>query len=165
MLNSAEQIFSFDAPPPTATELAETSPLAQTPAMASDDNLNRALAAAGEAAYFWDIKTDVITWSHNTADVLGCPPSLITTGKIFANLLDVDNLTSRYDAVMNTTARDLGEGVPFQIEYVFKGQGRHHAATARVEDMGRWFAGLMVCPPKSMARCGALKNAIPRINI
>ncbi len=105
------------------------------------EDLHKALIAAGDAAYRWNIATDEISWSSNAAEVLGCPVTYISTGKRFAQLLDVDNFTTRYDTVMNAVANDDGSGVPFQIEYVFRCEGRSRPKTIWIEDQGRWFVG------------------------
>ncbi|MBG1233652.1 GGDEF and EAL domain-containing protein [Aestuariivirga litoralis] len=105
-------------------------------------DLDLALKAAGEAAYRWIVETDEIIWSPNVAEVLGCPSSFVSTGKRFASLLDVENVTTRYETVMNSKARDDGRGVPFQIEYMFKSQGRNNPVSVWIEDAGRWQAGL-----------------------
>ncbi len=107
----------------------------------SSDSLLQALAAAGEAAYLWDIASDEITWSANAADVLGCNPEIVANGRLYANLLDSDNLTTRYEAVMNSRNQDQGAGVHFQIEYVFRAGGRKSPTSMRLEDTGRWFTG------------------------
>lgn len=105
------------------------------------ENIERAIKAASEAAYSWTIASDEITWSENTPDILGCPVENVKTGKLFANLLDVDNMTSRYETIMNSQLRDGGQGVPYHIEYMFRSDGRGNEKTVWIEDQGRWFAG------------------------
>ena len=138
--SSPNQIFDFTE---SFDELV-TQPPMESPSRnpeATADDLRQALTAAGEAAYRWNIESDEIVWSANAATVLGCPLTAITTGKQFANLLDHENVTTRYETVMNTRARDSGQGVPFQIEYLFRSQGRQNAKAIWLEDMGRWQAG------------------------
>jgi diguanylate cyclase (GGDEF)-like protein len=103
---------------------------------------DRAAADSGLAAYHWDIAQDVISWSPWSAQVLGCDPETVSTGREFATLLDPDNLTSRYDTVMGGGEHDVGGGVPFRIEYRFMPQGRTGRASQWLEDQGRWHAGL-----------------------
>ena len=103
---------------------------------------DRAAADSGLAAYHWDIAQDVISWSPWSAQVLGCDPEAVSTGREFATLLDPDNLTSRYDTVMGGSEHDVGGGVPFRIEYRFMPQGRTSRASQWLEDQGRWHAGL-----------------------
>lgn len=133
----SNQLFSF--------EIGQNDPSEDLPAVEitrpNADELHKALIAAGEAAYHWIIATDEISWSGNAAEVLGCPVSYISTGKRFAQLLDVDNSSTRYDTVMNAEATDDGSGVPFKIEYVFRSEGRSRPKTILIEDQGRWFVG------------------------
>ena len=109
---------------------------------ANDEDLRQALKAAGEAAYRWNIETDEILWSTNAPEVLGSSIPAISTGKLFASLLDIENVTTRYETVMNSKARDDGRGVPFQIEYLFRSLGRNHTESIWLEDAGRWQTGL-----------------------
>lgn len=135
MTDSDSQLFSFDMDVPEQ-------PLPRAaPSSPNSDDLHKALTAAGDAAYRWDILTDEISWTGNAAEVLGCPISYIATGKRFAQLLDLDNFSTRYDTVMNAAGGDDGSGVPFQIEYVFRSEGRSRPKTIWIEDQGRWFGG------------------------
>ena len=109
---------------------------------AGENDLKQALKAAGEVAYRWNITTDEIIWGANAPEVLGCPPAAISSGKLFASLLDIENVTTRYETVMNSKARDDGRGVPFQIEYLFRSLGRNSTDSIWLEDAGRWQAGL-----------------------
>jgi len=105
------------------------------------ETIRRALEAVEAVTYRWTIATDSLEWSANAADVLGCNPALIATGQGFANLLDPDNITSRYDSVMHTQSRDSGNGVSYQIEYLFRPEGRQGGQAIWLEDHGQWFAG------------------------
>jgi diguanylate cyclase (GGDEF)-like protein len=100
----------------------------------------RTLEAAAQASYHWSIASDVITWSANVENVLGCKVESISTGRRFANLLDGNNFTSRYDTVMRGKEKDAGSGVGFEIEYQLKPKGRQAETSAWIEDVGRWFA-------------------------
>ena len=42
---------------------------------------DRAVADSGLAAYHWDIARDAITWSAHAAEVLGCDPAAVDTGR------------------------------------------------------------------------------------
>lgn len=100
------------------------------------------LASVGEATYHWSIATDRLDWSSNARDVLMVEMAdLLRSGRGYASLLDSDNFTSRFEAVMRTSFIDEGEGVPFQIEYLFRPRGRDDQAALWLEDSGRWFAG------------------------
>jgi diguanylate cyclase (GGDEF)-like protein len=101
----------------------------------------KAMIAAGEAAYHWTISSDTLNWTANASEVLGCATADISSGKHFAGFLDAENATSRFDTVMHTQTRDTGEGVPFQIEYRFRSDGRDSPKSIWVEDQGRWYAG------------------------
>ncbi len=111
-------------------------------------NVDPALRAANEAAYFWDIANDEISWSANAAEIMGCSLETISTPKHFATLLDQQNLASRYDTVMNSTAQDHGEGVLFELEYLFRPNGRNSTQSTWIEDRGRWFANDQGKPTK-----------------
>ena len=98
------------------------------------------LASIGEAPYEWSITDDVLTWGANAADVLKIrDQSSIATGRDYAKLLDPDTAQARFDAVMNSTQRDEGAGVPYQVQYSLTPQGAQ--TKLWIEDTGRWFAG------------------------
>ena len=134
--------FSFSEPKSAAAE-AVSSPVDRLNRVKDLDEIvriRRALEAANEAAYHWIVESDEIVWSGNAAEVLGCPPNVIATGRAYAAYLDADNFVSRYDTVMRATATDEGGGVPFQIEYLFRPEGRQARRAIWVEDHGRWYA-------------------------
>jgi diguanylate cyclase (GGDEF)-like protein len=137
-------VFSFEsggapvaAKPPE--EAADARPQAADADMLA--KIRRAVEAVGEVTYHWVIDTDVIQWSPNMEKVLECKPERAASGRIFASLLDDDNFTSRYDTVMRSHANDEGQGVPFEIEYLFRPEGREGKPAFWLEDHGRWFAG------------------------
>ena len=101
---------------------------------------DRAQDAAAAVTYHWHIPTDRISWSGNAPSLLAVSPVYLSTGKAFASLLDNQNFTSRYDAVMHTKSIDAGEGVGFEIEYMLRPDGRDSDAAMWVEDTGKWFA-------------------------
>ena len=111
------------------------------PADRGDQDMLQALIAAGEAAYRWDIASDTITWSSNVSEILGCKPETIKTGRQFASMLDPENLTTRYDSVVHSKERDLGQGVAFQIEYAFHSPNYQNGSLIHLEDNGHWKAG------------------------
>ena len=108
--------------------------------------IQRAVEAVGEATYHWTTETDTIQWSPNMEAVLGCKPDAAGTGRAYANLLDGDNITSRYDTVMRSHAVDEGDGVAFQIEYLFRPDGRSGRRAIWLEDRGKWFVGKLGRP-------------------
>jgi diguanylate cyclase (GGDEF)-like protein len=100
---------------------------------------SRILASIGEAAYDWDLRTDILTWSANVGAVLGVTDAAaLASGRQYARLLDPASQHTRFDTVARSQERDEGKGVPFQIEY-----GLDVAPETKlwVEDIGRWFAG------------------------
>ena len=106
------------------------------------ERLRMAVEAAGEVAYHWDIGADRLTWSRGVARIFGSiDAELLDTGRGYASLLDRDNFTSRFEAVMRSSLSDDGEGVPFQIEYKVKPFGRDDDREMWIEDVGRWYAG------------------------
>lgn len=109
--------------------------------IANAELMHLAGVAAGLAAYHWTIETDAIVWSANASDIFDVDPQALATGRAFASFLDPDNFTSRYDTVMRSTVTDDGVGVPFQIEYKFRPEGRLGRSSRWIEDQGRWFAG------------------------
>jgi diguanylate cyclase (GGDEF)-like protein len=144
---SSQQLFSFSKetdetaglPAPARKDAVER--LSQVVANRELEDIHRAVVSAGEAAYHWIVESDAISWSVNSADVLGCDIAELNSGRAFAQMLDADNFTSRYDTVMRSKARDDGAGVPFQIEYLFRPQGDVGRQAIWLEDCGRWFAG------------------------
>jgi diguanylate cyclase (GGDEF)-like protein len=144
---SSHQLFSFAQETEETANLPVTSPhhavekLSEVVAHRELEEIGRAVISAGEAAYHWIIETDSISWSANSADVLGCDIAELGSGRSFSKMLDADNFTSRYDTVMRSKARDEGAGAPFQIEYLFRPQGRIGKQAIWLEDCGRWFAG------------------------
>ncbi len=136
MITGPSELFSFAE----TTEAKTTSDEALAPKPIAED-VHRALSAAEEAAYKWTIASDDIAWSDNAAEILDCSLTKIKSGKQFAGLLDVDNFTTRYEAVMNAKTRDDGKGVPYRIEYMFRSQGRGGAKSLWIEDQGRWHEG------------------------
>ena len=67
--------------------------------------IQRSVEAVGEATYRWMTETDTIQWSPNMEAVLGCKPDAAGSGRAYANLLDGDNITSRYDTVSAPRSR------------------------------------------------------------
>jgi len=130
------EFFSFEQSGPTESP-AELNFAPKTIA----DDVHKALVAADEAAYKWNLQNDEIAWSENADEILGCALPNVKSGKLFASLLDADNITTRYEAVMNANTRDDGKGVPYRIEYLFRSEGRGGAKSIWIEDQGRWHAG------------------------
>ena len=132
--------FAFDLSA-TGLPLKDFEPLERQPGLGGLERIQKAVEAVGTAAYHWIIDSDEIVWSANAAEVLGAALPAIESGKAYAALLDPDNFTSRFDAVMRSAATDDGAGVPYQIEYLFRPHGREGTASIWLEDHGKWFAG------------------------
>ena len=99
------------------------------------------LNSVGEVAYDWRIDGDVLLWGANAAAVLQVPNvAAIVTGRGYAGVLEADNAQARFDAIVQSTKRDGGNGVAYQIQYCIRPDP---ASETRlwVEDTGRWFAG------------------------
>jgi diguanylate cyclase (GGDEF)-like protein len=109
----------------------------ETPQAFSPQSLDMAIAAAGKAAYHWSIANDALRWSGDAAKVLQRQIEAVDSGKKYASQLDADNMTSRYDAVMNSASAPKPEGVPFLIEYALK--GKDGEPLIWFEDRGCWF--------------------------
>ena len=113
----------------------------QTADVPAEPSASGALQASGLAAYCWTLAGDQLSWSPNAAGVLEAATAGLCSGKQFAALIDPSCGASRYDAVMMAGGTDAGQGVPFQIEYLFRPDGRGSARGLWLEDAGRWFAG------------------------
>lgn len=97
------------------------------------------LRSIGDAAYEWRLDSDALIWSSNAAAVLGIADiNELANGASFARRSDATGGQSRVDAIQQSTQRDTGEGVPYQVQYAFK---RGIEERVWVEDTGRWFAG------------------------
>ena len=113
---------------------------AETPTEDAAIDIEAALEAVGQAAYFWDVASDRLTWSRNARGVLGLAPAAsFDTGARFAALLDPEALTTRREAVFGSSDTDAGEGVAFEVDYPLTRGGR--AEKLWIEDRGRWNAG------------------------
>jgi diguanylate cyclase (GGDEF)-like protein len=97
------------------------------------------LASLGRATFVWDIAGDSLHWSDNIAAVLpDIPPAALAKAGDFAKLIEpAPGL--RAAAVLNSTATDTGEGVPYRIEYGVRASVS--APMFWIEECGRWFAG------------------------
>ncbi|MGI9462520.1 MAG: EAL domain-containing protein [Aestuariivirgaceae bacterium] len=133
---------SHEGPLPAQTPSSPVDAIARARDIDELERIRRAVLAAGEAAYHWDIKSDKIVWSGNVKEIIpSTDDDQITTGRSYADLLDTENATSRYDAVMRSQSKDQGEGVPFAIEYLIHPQSQTGRQSLWVEDCGRWHAG------------------------
>ncbi len=100
------------------------------------------LTAVGEVVYEWTIADDTLRWGDNVLDVLKIgTPEKVATGRAFATLLDPANMTSRHDAVLNSSGTDSGNGVPYQVQYSLLTGGAGAGERLWIEDIGRWYRG------------------------
>ncbi len=118
-----------------------TMPGASTPAIPVDESVldpRSLLSSLGEVVYTWEIDTDQLHWGPNVKDVLkDAPAGCMAKGLAFARLVEPGSGRSRYDAVMDSGAADIGDGVPYHTRYAVNLNGRKMWA----DDNGRWFAG------------------------
>jgi diguanylate cyclase (GGDEF)-like protein len=99
------------------------------------------LASIGDAAYEWQIDTDILLWTGNAAAVLGVAGAeAISSGNAYARLIDAAGGQSRVDAVQQSGQRDTGAGVAYRVQYAIKNGDAGEKTW--LEDTGRWFAGL-----------------------
>ena len=97
------------------------------------------LSSIGEVVYTWDLETDDLRWGPNASDILSAmPQEALTKGMGFAKLVEPGAGRSRYDAIMDASGADLGDGVPYRTRFAILLGDRK----MWVEDTGRWFAGL-----------------------
>lgn len=97
------------------------------------------LATLGQASFSWDIASDALHWSDNAAVVLcDIPQSALLKAGEFSKLIEPSRRI-RTDAVLNSTASDNGEGVPYQIEYGLRASTS--SPVLWIDEYGRWFAG------------------------
>lgn len=97
------------------------------------------LNSIGEVVYNWDLPSDHLTWGPNIADVLPFASEvLLSSGMGYAELLAPESPESRFGAVKDASARDTGNGVPYQVHYCLKSS---NDSLTWIEDTGRWFAG------------------------
>jgi diguanylate cyclase (GGDEF)-like protein len=108
----------------------------------------RIMASVGEVPYEWSIESDDLVWGANAVAVLKlADPAALASGRSYAKLLGADSPASRFDAVMNSQARDEGQGVPYQAQYAMRtGNGDK---CLWIEDSGRWFAGATGRPARA----------------
>ncbi|MGA8612725.1 MAG: EAL domain-containing protein [Xanthobacteraceae bacterium] len=138
--SSRRRSSAIAAPAEITSTVASAATPAPTAALGSLDAA-QILASVGEAAYDWNIGTDVLSWSPNITDVLLVRSAeSISTGRDYAQLLEAENGQARFDAVMQSDKRDDGHGVPYQIQYRIRPDPTSETKLW-VEDSGRWFAG------------------------
>jgi diguanylate cyclase (GGDEF)-like protein len=104
-------------------------------------------SAAKEAAYVWNIDSDALAWSANAAEVLGIDSlAAAASGKHFAALLHPDSASNRYDMITDSSARDEGGGVAYELCYQLNTDPEK---PRWIEDSGRWFVGSQGRPARA----------------
>lgn len=125
---------------PQVPVIAAASEALFAPMEASTFDMAAIMSSIGEIPYQWTIDSDVLVWGANAAQVLMVGGiAAISSGRNYAKLLAADSATSRFEAVMKSTARDEGAGVPYQVQYALHPEGVVNGLW--IEDVGRWFAG------------------------
>ncbi|WP_284177583.1 bifunctional diguanylate cyclase/phosphodiesterase [Rhabdaerophilum sp. SD176] len=120
--------------PDPADPAAELSPEAATGGF----DVAHAGTDLGEATYSWNIETDHVTWSVDAARIFGVRDlAPLSTGTVFATLVDQASPASRHAEIFESEGRDPGTGVNFSARYLV-----NPAPGTRfwIEDSGRWFA-------------------------
>ncbi len=130
---------NFDFSQPAATAMPGTQVATGTPVALSFTDFERSVVSTRCTVYRWEVTTDQLSWSSNAEQVMGLKPSNIATGKQFAAFLDKENLTSRFDAVVNSKSKDAGAGVRFEIEYQVRSDAPGEKSIW-LEDCGLWHA-------------------------
>ena len=103
------------------------------------------LRSIGEAAYDWRLDGDMLAWSPHAATMLGVALEEIDSGRAYAAHVDAEAGQSRAEALQQTGQRDLGAGVPYQLQYRFKSGD----TALWIEDTGRFFAGPNGAPQRA----------------
>ena len=117
-----------------------------------------ALAATAQAAYSWDIADGSMVWSHNAAALLKASEADIASSRLFSRLLCADTKVTRDNAVLSSSVRDGGDGVPYCVSY------RMAQGNVLFEDRGRWFGdetGRPVRAVGTMRRCEDVRATDP----
>jgi diguanylate cyclase (GGDEF)-like protein len=133
-------------------DLLQAPDLAGSSTMPTDARLNEpvdpkdVLSSIGEVVYTWDMGTDDLRWGPNAPDILGAANmDALSKGIGFARLVEPGAGRSRYDAIMDASGADLGDGVPYRTRFaILLGERKMWA-----EDTGRWFGGIDGSPVRA----------------
>jgi diguanylate cyclase (GGDEF)-like protein len=97
------------------------------------------LAAIGHAAFVWDIDSDSISWSGQTARLFpDIPASSLATGAEFAKLIEPVGAI-RLEQLGRSPPMRRGEPAPYHIEYGVRSSTS--APVLWIEETGCWFPG------------------------
>jgi diguanylate cyclase (GGDEF)-like protein len=98
------------------------------------------LASLGQAAFAWDIATDAIAWSDNTASVFSdIPAASLASGAEFSKLIEPVR-SIRSDALGHSPPARGSDGASYRIEYGVRMSTSEPLLW--IEETGRWFAGV-----------------------
>jgi diguanylate cyclase (GGDEF)-like protein len=101
------------------------------------DWVARAVRAAGDLAYRWDILTDSLQWAGSLPDLLGDTSEIITSGHGFNNRMHPEDLPVRLKALSEHFAGQAGYDCEFRLR---NGQGNvvwvHDRGCAEFNAMG-----------------------------
>jgi diguanylate cyclase (GGDEF)-like protein len=97
-----------------------------------------ALAAAGDAAYVWDLESDTLEW-HGSPRMLGLTEqSAIASGKGFASLINPDDVILRQQRLHGHYDRGTAFDVEYRVRLADGGHvWLHERGTAEFDRMGR----------------------------
>jgi diguanylate cyclase (GGDEF)-like protein len=108
---------------------------------AANADVGDILTVVGETVYDWSVADDSIRWGANAGAVLRVGKiEEIATGRVYNQLLDPENLSSRLDAVLNCAHADDGSGIAYQVQYALLPRGASGGVKLWIEDTGRWYA-------------------------
>jgi diguanylate cyclase (GGDEF)-like protein len=97
------------------------------------------LASLGQAAFVWDIATDVMIWSaHANAVFSDIPAASLASGAEFSKLIEPER-SIRSGALGHSPPARRGEGMPYRIEYGVRTSTSEPVLW--IEETGCWFAG------------------------
>ena len=133
---------------------------------ANDSAVRQAVVSVGEAAYHWIIESDEISGAPMPPMCWVARRRPLATGRGFASLLDADNFTSRYDAVMRTAAaRRRRRRLPSRSNICSapRAAPMRHRAGSKIAGAG--IGGPDGRPPEPSASCGASTTAIRATSI
>jgi diguanylate cyclase (GGDEF)-like protein len=95
------------------------------------DWLQRAIEAAGDLLYDWDLASDKITWIGAGDEIFGtASTAALSTGENFVNRINPEDLPTRLKALSDHFA----DNVPYDCEYRIRGES---GAFCWVHDRGR----------------------------
>jgi diguanylate cyclase (GGDEF)-like protein len=107
--------------------------------VASLPKASHILASLGQAAFFWDLTSDAITWSdHASAVFADIPPASLASGAEFAKLIEPQR-SVRSEAFSASAPGSRDEGAPYRIEYGVRTSTNEPVLW--IEETGCWFAG------------------------